>query len=468
MMWNFKQHSEHSAAITEHGDVFSYQQLDEAGVAFAQNITGRCLVFSLCTNSIGSLVGYTGLVNHNHVPLLLDASLDLESLNELIYTYRPAYLWMPDVTASHFTGFCPVYTDLNYVLIKTSFNGHYPLSKDLALLLTTSGSTGSPKLVRLSHKNLEANTQSIVEYLQLDQSERPITTLPMNYSYGLSIINSHLAVGATLLMTASSLMEKSFWAFFKDQKATSFGGVPYTYEILNKLRFFRMGLDSLRTMTQAGGKLSLQLHQKFAEYAQSAGIHFFVMYGQTEATARMSYLPPEYALTKCGSMGIAIPGGEFFLVDDNGIVIDGNKLEGELAYRGENVSLGYAECREDLTNGDENDGVLFTGDMARRDQDGFYYITGRKKRFIKLFGNRVNLDEAEHLIKMLVPECACCGSDDHMLIYVTEPDRENEVRQLMMFKTGIHHSAFSVNVIAEIPKNESGKTMYSDLMCRMI
>ncbi len=454
--------------MTDRGEVITYQQLDLATVAFAQNIDSRCLVFSLCTNSIGALVGYTGLINHKHVPLLLDASLDLESLRKLIDIYRPAYLWMPTVLASQFAGFCPVYDDWGYVLLKTSFNCQYPLFDDLALLLTTSGSTGSPKLVRLSLSNLEANTQSIVEYLQLDQSERPISTLPMNYSYGLSIINSHLAVGATLLMTASTLMEKSFWSFFKDQNATSFGGVPYTYEILNKLRFFRMGLDSLRTMTQAGGKLSPQLHQKFAEYAQSAGIRFFVMYGQTEATARMSYLPPGYALSKCGSMGISIPGGEFFLVDDNGIVIDGNELEGELAYRGENVSLGYAECREDLAKGDENNGVLFTGDMARRDQDGFYYITGRRKRFIKLFGNRVNLDEAEHLIKDLVFDCACCGSDDHMLIYVTEPNRENDVRQLMMSRTGIHHSAFSVKVIAEIPKNESGKTMYSDLMCRVI
>lgn len=465
MMWNFKNFFEHPAAITDKGKVITYGELDLASAVFAKNVDRRCLVFSLCTNSIGSLVGYVGLVNQKAVPLLLDAALDSDLLRKLVDLYHPAYLWLPISIVSKFPEFSPVYNDWDYVLLKTPFDCLYPLLDDLALLLTTSGSTGSPKLVRLSTSNLEANTKSIVEYLGLDQSERPVTTLPMNYSYGLSIINSHLAVGATLLLTGSSLMERDFWSFFKEHNATSFAGVPYTFEMLKKLRFFRMQLPSLRTITQAGGKLSLDLSREFAEYAEQQGVRFFVMYGQTEATARMSYLPYEYALSKCGSVGIAIPGGDFFLVDDNGIIIEGSELEGELAYRGPNVSLGYAECPEDLGKRDERCGVLFTGDMARRDEDGFYYITGRKQRFVKLFGNRVNLDEAEHLIKELVPDCACCGSDDHLIIFISEAGKENEVRQFMASRTGIHHSAFSVKHIPEIPKNQSGKTLYSELMC---
>jgi len=464
-MWNFKQHSENTAAITENGDVISYQQLDQAGVAFVQNITSRSLVFSLCTNSIGSLVGYTGLINHNHVPLLLDASLDLELLRKLIDIYRPAYLWVPEAIVSDFTGFSPFYSDWGYVLLKTSFDWQYPLFDDLAVLLTTSGSTGSPKLVRLSLKNLEANTQSIVEYLQLDQSERPITTLPMNYSYGLSIINSHLAVGATILLTASSLMEKNFWSFFKEQSATSFGGVPYTFEILNKLRFFRMGLDSLRTMTQAGGKLSLELHQKFSEYAQSSGKRFFVMYGQTEATARMAYLPPERTIEKCGSMGIAIPGGKFSLIDIEGREIYEPLVTGELVYSGQNVSMGYAECGEDLIKGDELQGQLFTGDMAQMDEDGYFYIVGRKKRFLKIFGNRINLDETESMIKSFYQDidCACAGVDDKMYIFVAECTCVEDIRKFVSERTGLNHVAFKVVIVEAIPKNESGKISYISL-----
>ena len=462
MMWNFKQHSENTAAITECGEVISYQQLDEAGVAFTQNINSRCLVFSLCTNSIGALVGYTGLINNNQVPLLLDASIDLESLNKLIDIYRPAYLWMPDVIASYFTGFCTVFSDWRYVLLKTSFNEHYPLFDDLALLLTTSGSTGSPKLVRLSINNLKANALSIAEYLQLDSSERPITTLPMSYSYGLSIINSHLAVGATLLMTTSTLMEKNFWSFLKEQKATSFGGVPYTYEILNKLRFFRMGLDSLRTMTQAGGKLSLELHQKFSEYAHSAGKRFFVMYGQTEATARMAYLPSEKSIEKRGSMGIAIPGGKLSLIDVEGKEVCEPLVTGELVYSGQNVSMGYAESGEDLIKGDELQGQLFTGDMAQRDEEGYFYIVGRKKRFLKIFGNRINLDETESMIKSFYQniECACAGVDDKMYIFVAESSCVENIRKFVSDKTGLNQVAFKVVIVDAIPKNESGKISY--------
>lgn len=462
MMWHFKQYCENSAAITETGEVISYQQLAQDGASFAQNISSRCLVFSLCTNSIGALVGYSGLMSHKHVPLLLDASLDMESLRALIDIYRPTYLWVPEVIVSGFTGFSHVYSDWGYALLKTSFDLQFPLCDDLALLLTTSGSTGSPKLVRLAYNNLEANTRSIVEYLQLDQSERPITTLPMNYSYGLSIINSHLAVGATLLLTASSLMEKNFWSFFKEQKATSFGGVPYTYEILNKLRFFRMGLDSLRTMTQAGGKLSLELHQKFSEYAQSAGKRFFVMYGQTEATARMAYLPSERSIEKSGSMGIAIPGGKLSLIDGEGKVISEPLVTGELVYSGQNVSMGYAECGEDLIKGDELQGQLFTGDMAQRDEDGFFYIVGRKKRFLKIFGNRVNLDETECMIKSSYQniECACAGVDDKMFIFVVESFPVEDIRKFVSERTGLNQVAFKVVIVDAIPKNESGKTSY--------
>ena len=423
------------------------------------------MVFVLCENTLGSFAGCAAFLNNSVVPLLLDSSIDRQLLRNLINIYKPDYLYLPDRFSEEFPDFTSSLHRYGYLLLKTGYAPQPPVHADLALLISTSGSTGSPKLVRQSYNNLISNGTAIISYLGIGPDERPITTLPMQYTFGFSIINSHLLAGATVLLTTRTLVEKGFWDFFRAEKATSFGGVPYTFEMLKRLRFFRMELPSLKTITQAGGKLSLDLSREFAEYAASRGIRFFVMYGQTEATARMSYLPPEYSLSKCGSMGIAIPGGEFFLLDEKGSVIDGSEQEGELAYRGENVTMGYAECREDLAKGDERCGVLITGDMARRDQDGFYYITGRKKRFIKLFGNRVNLDEAEHLIKELVSDCACCGSDDHMLIYVTEPCRENEVRQLMAARTGIHYSAFSVKVIPEIPKNESGKTLYSDLMC---
>lgn len=187
-----------------------------------------------------------------------------------------------------------------------------------------------------------------------------------------------------MLLTERTFFERGFWEFVRREQATSFGGVPYTYEILEKLRFTQMELPHLKTMTQAGGKLPLHLHQEFAEYADRNKKRFIVMYGQTEATARMGYLPAHDALERCGSMGIAIPGGRFWLQRDDGSEIEESGVTGELVYEGKNVMLGYAQNREDLSKGDECGGLLYTGDMARRDGDGYYYIEGRKKRFLKL------------------------------------------------------------------------------------
>ena len=456
-------HQDSYAAIADTGGSIMYHELFDFSVRIADTVKPNSLVISFCENTIGSLAGSVAFLNNGVVPLLLDAVRNRQLLDHLLDTYQPEYIYLPSSMCQDFPEFKLCLMEYDYSLLQTNYTEKIPLHNDLAMLFTTSGSTGSPKLVRLSLENLRANGQSINEYLGIGPDERPITTLPMHYSDGFSIINSHLLAGATLLLTTKALVEKDFWDFFRTEKATSFGGVPYTFEMLKRLRFSRMEFPSLKTISQAGGKLSDDLLREFAEYAVNRDIRFFVMYGQTEASPRMSYLHPEYALSKCGSMGGAIPGGEFSLVDGDGTLIDENCQEGELVYRGKNVMMGYAGCREDLAKGDERGGVLFTGDMALRDQDGFYYITGRKKRFIKLFGNRVNLDEAEQLIKYLAPDCACCGSDDLMVIYITETGKEHEVRQFISAKTAIHHSAFAVKVVPEIPRNESGKTLYSDL-----
>lgn len=456
-------HGGRTAVITDTGMKATYEELDAWVDALYSKINHRCLLFCFCENSLGSLVGYVSCLKNKMVPLLIDKALDEGLLQSLLDAYKPEYLYLPVTMAGRFEDFEVAVAGHGYVLVKTNYSEIYPLFDELALLLTTSGSTGSPKLVRQNYKNIEANAKAIVQYLGISKDERPITTLPMNYTYGLSIINSHLLMGATILLTSKSFMEKGFWQLFKEQQATSFGGVPYTYEMLKKLRFFSMNVPSLKTMTQAGGKLTPELTKEFAEFAEKKGIRFFVMYGQTEATARMSYLPPEYALSKCGSMGVAIPGGEFSLIDDKGGVIDAAETVGELVYKGPNVAMGYAECGEDLAKGDEWGGVLVTGDMARRDADGFYYITGRKKRFIKMFGNRVNLDETERLLKTIVPDCACAGEDDHMEIYITRQGMEKEVQGFIASKTGINPVGFKVIQIDRIPKNEAGKTMYTVL-----
>ena len=463
-MWRFKDYKNNIAALDDLGNRITYEELACLEEQFA-NICGRKICFILCHNSIGSLAGYVSMVNARVVPVMIADDIDRELLDNLLNTYMPEFLWIPGERTSEFPDTETVLSQYGYSLQRTKYNCMDDLYDELALLLTTSGSTGSPKLVRQSYDNIRSNTESIVKYLELDSTERPITTLPMNYTYGLSIINSHLYVGATILLTDKALMQKQFWAFFKSQNATSFGGVPYTYEMLKKLRFFRMELPSLRTMTQAGGKLIPELHKEFAQYALDTGRKFVVMYGQTEATARMAYLPSEKALEKAGSMGIAIPGGTFSLIDADGNEIIDADVVGELVYEGKNVTLGYAEKREDLIIGDERNGRLETGDMAKRDSDGYYYIVGRKKRFLKIFGKRVNLDEIDGLVKAKFSgvECASTGVDDKLYIFVNDSKILLEVKDYIVDKIHINPVAISAKYIDVIPKNDSGKTLYVEL-----
>lgn len=463
-MWRLEQFNENLALKDEYGRALSYGELSEETKRIVKAVGRRSLVFSLCRNTIGSVIGYVAFLNGQIPQVLLNSHLEETLLAGLLHTYQPAFVWIPGEQADQFTEMTPVYRCYDYVLLKTGYKTEYPLYDRLGLLLTTSGSTGSPKLVRQSYENILDNARAIVNYLELDATERPITTLPMNYTYGLSIINSHLLVGATLLLTEKTMMQKEFWSFFKEAGATSFGGVPYTYEMLDKLRFFRMELPSLRTMTQAGGKLLPELHEKFAAYAHENGKKFVVMYGQCEATARMGYLPPERAIEKKGSMGIVIPGGKFHLIDANGNEITDPFTTGELVYEGKNVTLGYAECGEDLAKEDERHGVLETGDMAQFDTDGFYYIVGRKKRFLKIYGNRVNLDEIDRMVKgKFGIDAAADGIDDHMYIFVTEERYADSIREFVAGKTGLNPTAFKVLMINEIPKNDAGKTLYQEL-----
>lgn len=458
-----EQYGTRTALISQEGNAVSYKELVRRADEIGQTIGRRCLVFSMCRNCVDSVIGYIGILRRRAVSVMIAEHIAPELLADLLEAYHPAYFYLPTEHTALVPRGTAVWSGGCYTLLQLDYEQDYDLADELALLLTTSGSTGSPKLVRQSVRNIESNTRSIVEYLGITENDRAITTLPMSYTYGLSILQTHLAQGAAIILTEATLMDKYFWTLFREQEATTFGGVPYIYEMLKKLRFARMDLPSLRYMTQAGGKLSKELAEEFSEICVQKRIRLIIMYGQTEATARMAYLPWEYAQSKAGSMGIAIPGGAFQLIDADGSVIEKPEVVGELVYTGENVTLGYAQNRFDLIKSDENHGVLYTGDMAKRDTDGFYYIVGRKKRFLKLFGSRVNLDEVEGLLQQQGMECACTGVDDHMDIYVTDAAQIDRVASYIREHTAINYSGFQVHAIDAIPRNDAGKILYSAL-----
>jgi acyl-CoA synthetase (AMP-forming)/AMP-acid ligase II len=341
------------------------------------------------------------------------------------------------------------------------------LHPDLALLMPTSGSTGSPKFVQLSHANLIENAKSIIKYLKITSNDTAITSLPMYYSYGLSVINSHLFAGASIVLNNKSIISREFWNAIKDNAVTTFSGVPYTYQILKRLKYARFDTHSIKYLTQAGGALDIDTAKYFVSECSQRDQKFFIMYGQTEATARISYLPPHQFDNKPGSIGIPIPSGKITLHDKKGGVIKKPHSEGELVYHGKNVMLGYAQSQADLVKGDVQKSVLKTGDLGYFDEDRYFYITGRKKRFIKITGSRISLNEIERYLNKKDYTVIAGGQDDTLELAISGN------QEMMSDIKAIVSTAFKINVnnirsfcVNTFPRTSVGKIDYQKLFHR--
>ena len=445
------------------GEAITYGELAASMKEFGSWISQRCLIFILCENRIASLVGFCGAIENRIVPLLLPGTLDHGQAVDYIDAYKPSYLWLPSSQADSFD-FEVVQDKYGYSMLKTDFEP-YPLYDDLSLLLVTSGSTGSPKLVRHCYENINATARNVAKAFSLMDDEKALMSLPMNFTQGLSTATSNLLSGGELLLTTANMMQPEFWDLLKE--ATSITGVPYSYEVLCKMRFTKMNLPNLRIINEGGGKLPENRFIEIAEYAAANGKRFIASYGSTETTSRMAALPAELALEKVCSIGRPLPEGRIELVDDEGNLVPAGEV-GELVYKGPNVTLGYALCKEDLAKGDERNGAYATGDMAYCDQDGCHYVVGRKSRFLKIFGFRIGLDETETLLRNEFGiECACVGTDKKMIVYVMIPADESKTTEVIATflaeKTKLRPSSFEVRLIDDIPKNDTGKIQYRAL-----
>ena len=449
------------AAIDSNSDKLTYADITTLSQHITENIPERALCFLLVENNVGGIAWVMGMLDsHKLIPLILNVKTEPGLYQQLLATYQPSYVCAP--THLPVDG-QTIHTLFGYTLTKVS-DMIYPIHNDLSHLLPTSGSTGSPKLVRHKYDNIEAAGLNISTFFELKATDRPLMVLPLYYTMGLSMVFSHLRVGATILITGLSMTDPNFWKFIKEQHATSFTGVPYSFQVLNLMRFFRMDLPDIELLTQGGGKMPTELNRKFAEYCRDNGKRWIATYGQSECTARMAFLPAKWAIEKVGSIGIAVPNGELSLINTEGNLITTPHTEGEMCYRGKNVTMGYARQQSDLALGDERNGYIRTGDLAYFDEDGCYYIVGRMGRFLKLFGMRVGLDECEQIIQSECNiECACVGTDEKMIVYITNADKQIQVKDILVHKTHIVATSFEIRIIAEIPKNEAGKKLYSQL-----
>lgn len=420
----------------------------------------RQLGFIFSTNSLEWLCVYLACLRAGHVPLLLPSDLEASLANQLMATYQPDWVWRPIDAQSHSAN-----REVSTSLILAAFSWLKPtvsalLHPDLGLLLSTSGSTGSPKLVRLSYLAISTNANSIAEYLDIKADDKAMTTLPPNYSYGLSVVNSYLSAGASLVMCNVSVMSRDFLKTVQHENVTSLAGVPSWYQMLLRTGFDKAETPSLRVLTQAGGRLDERTKRAVLNFSEAKGLRFYVMYGQTEAAPRISYVPFDVLHEKLNSIGIPIPGGSLHLDDDTS----------ELIYIGPNVMMGYAESQSDLSKGDELSGVLHTGDIGSVDEDGYFYITGRIKRFVKLSGNRYGLDEIEvQLTSLTHTNVAVAGRDERLGIWIESPGQDlmNLVKNFLQEKFGLHHTLFRIHMVPNLPLLPSGKKDYSTLIVQL-
>lgn len=427
---HLRQYGERVAIHTDSGHLSYVDLADQVHMAARAYGDERRLVLLEARNDVATLVHYLAALAGRHVVLPVPAGRDHTAV---LRAYEPDTV-VADGTVRH------------------RRDAGHRLHDDLAMLLSTSGSTGSPKLVRLSHHNLLSNACAIADYLKIDENDVAATTLPMSYCYGLSVVNSHLLRGAGLLLTDLSVADERFWEFFRRHGGTSFAGVPYTFELLERIEFETMNLPNLRYVTQAGGRMAPERVRRFAEHARAGGWQLFVMYGATEATARMAYLAPELALSRPEAIGTPIPGGSFSLeAAENGV--------GELVYRGPNVMLGYARGPADLALGKTVD-ALHTGDLARRASDGLYEIVGRTSRFVKMYGLRIDLQRVESVLNAEGISAFCADDDDRLIVAARTGRPVGVVQQLAANAAGVPASAVRAVAVDELPLLASGKPDY--------
>jgi acyl-CoA synthetase (AMP-forming)/AMP-acid ligase II len=440
---------------------WSYGRLCDAVRTLQSRLAGpRRLAFCFCDLNIRTIINYLALLEAGHPVALVAAGQDPNLQQHLIERYQPELLLssrpLPFPADRYVTSL-----ESDSIVHQSSGGVVSELDPDLAILLSTSGTTGSPKFVRLSRRNILANAESIRQALAITPADRAICSLPFQYSYGLSVLNSHLLSGASLVVTSRGLLNSEFWDAFRETGCTSMAGVPYSYQVLDRLKFDELRVPSLTTLTQAGGKLSPQLISRFHEIMAHRRGRFFVMYGQTEATARMAILPASALAGRLDSAGLPVPGGRFQIQSDDGTLTTESGVKGELVYSGPNVMLGYATGRSDLAAGDLLNGVLHTGDICHLDSAGYLYVDGRMKRDAKVLGMRINLDEVEAMLKAHGPTAVVAGSDKlHIFCEYGSPPALAALHRQLASSLKLNHAAFEFNRIERLPVTQNGKIDY--------
>ncbi len=458
------------------GEWFSRAQLSSRVAAFAGclQFPAKALGFHFPFNDGDSLIAYLAAIEAGHAIVMLNPELDAGLKSQLIALFRPDFIIAPVSHPPENEGVCcqaPEYSisaspHAGQLLLRSCEPQGHKIHPELTLLISTSGSTGSPKLVRLSWRNLESNAQQIIQAVKVTERDRAIVTAPIFNGYGQSVIHTHLLAGGSLVLTRERIVSRAFWDSARDTECNSIGGTPYFYQAVDRLDLESLNVPRLTKFVQTGGRLPEHLAGKFHSMAAKRGGALHIMYGQAEATARISGLPPEFLPAAARSVGMALADGSL------SVELDGSPCrpmqEGELIYQGPNVMMGYATHPADLQNGDLLGGRLATGDLGYQDDQGLFYITGRKGRFVKLFGWRISLDDVEDLLAPSGPVAAVnhpVNERDRIVIYTEQNGAAfAEPMQQLSARLRIHPSGFEVRTIESLPRLANGKIDYRSLL----
>lgn len=462
---SFKKNKNKTALIDENGKEYKFKDILDLEKNFKKKIEKKQLVLILANNSIGSILFYIlSILNQNKI-ILIDENINNTEIEKIITLYEPSYI-VSKIKKPYFKIIKkPVFRILDSVILKTKFKTHN-LKKELLILLPTSGSTGSSKFVQLSKKNIISNTKSILKYLKINSNDRAITNMPFYYSYMLSILNTHLFSGASIFVSNKTIIEKKFWNEFRKKKITSFNGVPYTWEVLNRIGIEKIFTKQINYITQAGGKLENDLANKLYQLCKLKKKDMYIMYGQTEASPRISYIKNENIIKYQGSIGKPISGVNMWIENKNSKKILKPNVKGEIFISGENIMMGYSSSVKDIkiTNISKKKLKLNTGDIGYFNKDGFFYITGRSNRIVKIYGNRIDLNEIERKMKDFLINVNCVNKDNILVVFFHKKLSQKKVESKLYEVIKLNLNKVKFVKIEKIPMTKSKKIDYKKLI----
>ncbi len=450
---NFFKNNKNIALIdASKNKTYTYGEIESFKSKFEKNFKNKSIVLLITSNSIFSILVYISLMITKKKIILLLVNEDIKEkfIKKIIRIYKPNYIIANKMHNLKRYNLKQKYE--KYYLLENNSINNKNLNFINKLLIPTSGTTGNPKMVRLSLENLNENTKSIIRSLDIKKIDTTITTMPMSYSYGLSIINTFLSKKAKIVVCKDSIANKNFWKYFNQYNITNLNGVPKFYEFLNKLRFENIFKRSLRFITQAGGNLDLKYKKYLYNLSKKNKFIFYIMYGLTEASPRVSILNVNKYKNKIHSVGKPIKG-----VNVKINLSKKNSKEGMIEIHGKNVCLGYSEKLCDLKKSDENNSRLISGDIGFLDKDKFLYILKRKNRISKIFGLRINLDDMEEKLLKAGIKTKCLTNDKYILVNIFKISNKEKIKKMIYESFGINKNFIKISLKNNILKNKEIK-----------